>query len=413
MTVVSIVIPVYNAEKYIEECLDSLLRQTYSDFEIICVDDGSQDRSLEILREYEARDERISVLTQKNQYAGVARNAGMEHAKGKYLLFLDADDFFCEDMLERVVHEAEKNDTEILVFDACRYDDMQQEVLQESWTTLREDRFGSGVKSAAQLSEVLYSFGMPSPWNKLFLKEYIEKNGLKFQATKRANDVFFVYTALSCADRIGILNRKLVYYRIHNAQSLQGSVDGTPEDFARALYAVRDFLIERDLWEKFEKSFYDAAEAHCVNNLGSLRSREAFQFLYEKLGNEIMPSLQMRRCKADAQLLRAIQEKENLTIYGAGTLASVLIRILLFQYAYQPDDLEVVVTAKGSNGSEISGIKIREIEELEDSAKRRLTVIAVSDAAVQNEIENGLRDRHFERISKLGFQELLGLIQQE
>lgn len=411
MTVVSVIIPVYNAEKYIEECLNSLLRQTYPDFEIICVDDGSQDRSLEILREYEAQDSRISVLTQKNQYAGVARNVGMGQAKGKYLLFLDADDFFCEDMLEQVVCEAEKNDTEILVFDACRYDDIQQKVLRESWTTLREDQFGCGVKSAAQLSEVLYSFVMPSPWNKLFLKEYIERNGLRFQGTKRANDVFFVYTALSCADRIGILNRKLVYYRIHNSQSLQESVDGTPGDFASALYALHDFLIERNLWEKFENSFYNAAEAHCISNLGNLRSREAFQFLYEKLGNEIMPSLQMRRYKVDAQLQRAIQEKEKLTIYGAGTVASVLIRMLLFQHAYRPDDLEAVVTEKESNISEISGVKIREMKELEDSAKRKLTVIAVSDTAVQNEIENGLRDRHFERISKMGFQELLGLIQ--
>lgn len=413
MKTVSVIIPVYNAEKYIEKCLDSLLRQTYSEFEIICVDDGSNDSSLEILRKYERQDGRISVLTQKNQCAGVARNVGMEHAEGKYLLFLDADDFFCEDMLEQAVCEAEKNQTEILVFDAWRYDDRRQEVLREPWTALNVAMFGSGVKSAAQLSDFIYSFGMPSPWNKLFLRGYIEKNGLKFQGIKRANDVFFVYAALSCADRIGILNRKLVYYRIHNSHSLQGSLDGTPEDFARALYAVRDFLIEKNLWKRFETCFYDVAAAHCVNNLGNLRSPEAFQYLYEKLGNEIIPSLQMKWCKADAGIKKAIQGKEKLLIYGAGTLASVWVRILLMAYDYRPEDLEVVITSRGNNAVKLHGVKVGELNALEEDAKQKLTVIAVSDTAMQDEIEKGLRARQFERIAKLGFQEILSFIHEK
>ncbi len=178
MTMVSIIIPVYNAEKYIEECLDSLLAQTYPDFEIICVDDGSEDRSLEILRRYENQDGRITVLTQKNQYAGVARNTGMERATGKYLLFLDADDFFCEDMLEQALHEAENKQTEILVFDAYIYDEVRKEVKTGSWTALLADLFGDGVKTAADVADVLYQFTTPSPWNKLFLREHVEKNKL-------------------------------------------------------------------------------------------------------------------------------------------------------------------------------------------------------------------------------------------
>ena len=410
MAMVSVIIPVYNAEKYIRECLESLLRQTYPDFEIICVDDGSQDGSPEILRMYEERDSRISVLAQQNQYAGVARNAGMERAKGKYLLFLDADDFFCEDMLEEVVREAEENRTEILVFDAYRYDDIRQETLLESWGALHTEQFGTGVKSAVQLSDVLYSFGMPTPWNKLFLREYIEKNALRFQEIKRANDVYFVYAALSCADRIGILNRKLVYYRIHNSQSLQGSAEDTPEAFAQALYAVHDFLISKNLWEIFKNCFYDVMESHCVNNLGNMRSRESFQYLYEKLGSEVIPLLHRKEYKADGQIQMAIQGKEKLLIYGAGTLASVFIRILLFQYNYRPENLVAVVTSQGCNATEISGVRVREIATIGDSEKSKLTVIAVSDPTVQSDIERNLRGRHFERVTKLGFKEILGFI---
>ena len=91
---VSVIIPVYNVEDYLRQCLDSVINQTLKDIEIICVDDGSTDKSLEILHEYEKKDSRITVLTQKNQYAGVARNVGMSVATGKYFVFLDSDDFF-------------------------------------------------------------------------------------------------------------------------------------------------------------------------------------------------------------------------------------------------------------------------------------------------------------------------------
>ena len=94
MIKVSVIIPVYNAEKYLEKCLDSLLKQTFTDMEVICVDDGSTDASLEILKRFQEKDRRIHVLTQENQYAGTARNNGMKIAQGEYLLFLDSVDFF-------------------------------------------------------------------------------------------------------------------------------------------------------------------------------------------------------------------------------------------------------------------------------------------------------------------------------
>ena len=90
---VSVIIPVYNVEDYLRQCLDSVINQTLKDIEIICVDDGSTDNSLQIFREYEQKDSRVKVLTQKNQYAGVARNTGMNIARGHYYVFLDSDDF--------------------------------------------------------------------------------------------------------------------------------------------------------------------------------------------------------------------------------------------------------------------------------------------------------------------------------
>ncbi len=111
---VSVIIPVYNAEKYLRECLDSVINQTLTEIEIICVDDGSTDSSLNILREYEAKDRRFRVLTQKNQFAGVARNNGMAIAKGTFFAFLDADDYYTPDALGVLYSLAEQHSLDII-----------------------------------------------------------------------------------------------------------------------------------------------------------------------------------------------------------------------------------------------------------------------------------------------------------
>ena len=100
MISVSVIIPVFNAEKYLSQCLDSIVNQTLTNIEIICVDDGSTDTSFQILKEYEEKDSRVIVLSKSNAGAGTARNEGLKIAKGKYLSFLDADDFFERNMLE-------------------------------------------------------------------------------------------------------------------------------------------------------------------------------------------------------------------------------------------------------------------------------------------------------------------------
>ena len=113
---VSVIIPVYNVEKYLPQCLDSVVNQTLPDIEIICVDDGSTDSSLDILKDYARRDKRITVLRQKNLHAGVARNAGLSIARGEYLSFLDSDDFFELDMLDQCYAKLKKDKSDVCIF---------------------------------------------------------------------------------------------------------------------------------------------------------------------------------------------------------------------------------------------------------------------------------------------------------
>lgn len=115
-TKVSVILPVYNVSDYLRQCMDSIVGQTLKDIEIICVDDGSTDDSLAILKEYEAKDQRVKVIQQANAGAGAARNKGLEIATGEYLSFLDSDDFFEPDMLEKAWSKAHETRAQVVVF---------------------------------------------------------------------------------------------------------------------------------------------------------------------------------------------------------------------------------------------------------------------------------------------------------
>ena len=114
--------PVYNAENYLFDSLGNVLKQTLKDIEVICVDDGSTDRSAEIIEDYASRDFRLSLIRQKNQYAGAARNAGLAKCRGKYVVFWDADDRFALDALEKFYTKAEADEADLCVCDIRKWD---------------------------------------------------------------------------------------------------------------------------------------------------------------------------------------------------------------------------------------------------------------------------------------------------
>ena len=133
MVKVSVIIPVYNVEPYLKQCMDSVVGQTLKDIEIICVDDGSTDGSLDILREYAAEDNRIQIIEQKNAGAGAARNNGMRHATGKYLSFLDSDDFFEPRMLEKAYDLAEKDQADFVAYKSDQYHTEKKQFVSADW----------------------------------------------------------------------------------------------------------------------------------------------------------------------------------------------------------------------------------------------------------------------------------------
>lgn len=260
---VSVIIPVYNAEKYLKECLESIINQSLKEIEIICIDDGSTDRSLEILREYEQKDNRVIVLQQKNSGAGIARNKGLKIAKGEYLSFLDSDDFFDNQMLKKSYCEAVKYNAEIVMFRHNRYDEGNDKFyslphMMNPNNFPRQDIFNvEDIKNNFYFS--IYGW----TWDKLFKKSLINNYNLRFQTVRIYNDMFFTYSAVVAATKIRYIEDYLLTQRVNRKGSITKSVQNNWYCIIDALKAVRNFLIDNDMYDKWKK-YFSAYALHMI-----------------------------------------------------------------------------------------------------------------------------------------------------
>lgn len=260
---ISVIIPVYNASLYLRECIESVLNQSKKELEIIFVDDGSTDDSVSIIEDYMRTDKRIILLKQENQYAGVARNKGLKIAKGKYVIFLDSDDFFELQMLDKLYSKAEKNNAEIIMFGYWLYDNVSGENSKVDYRYLCRNKVSSN-----DLGRKIFELTEPVPWNKLFLREFIVKNGLYFQSVKNGNDEFFNRASVLCAERMFFIKKRFVHYRYNNDKSLQGSLKKEYESVKCGIDIIselKQFMIERKYLDN--KEFRLAYEQYACNML--------------------------------------------------------------------------------------------------------------------------------------------------
>ena len=290
---VSVIIPMYNAREHVRECLDSLINQTLKEIEIICVNDGSTDDTQNILEEYAKKDGRIIILKQENLYAGVARNNGMNHASGEYLIFLDADDFFKLEMLEKMYNRAVSHKADVCICNVIAYSEKDKEY-RESNHYLREDLLPENIPFSPKDEEIrdsLFQMTVPAPWNKLFKKSFINQERITFDTLKRANDLYFSYLAMAVADRITVVSDKLINYRVDLESSLQGTNKGGTLEFFEALNHLKSELEKRNLWEIFEKTYINRALNTCLFNLNKCGTKQAYVRVYNKLKYNIFYAL--------------------------------------------------------------------------------------------------------------------------
>ena len=292
MVPLSIVLAAYNAEQHLVQCLDSILGQTFHDFELICVDDGSDDGTPQILSRYAKRDGRVSIVTQPNQGVSAARNAGLDAARGEYILFLDADDYFEPTYFEKAYLRAQADGADMVLV-RYRYVRDGGTVLAESPGSLRIDLFPERVPfAAADAAGSLFQLTTPAPWNKMLRRRFLLDQGLRFDPSlTRAEDVAFTYSATMLAERISAVDETMINYRAPTGTSVQGTIHVDPTAICRALLAVRMLAAERGLIDWLDRDLVNASLSQCVFTLRSLKSAEAAGALFKALQERYLAEL--------------------------------------------------------------------------------------------------------------------------
>ena len=294
---ISVIMPVYNAGRYLRQCMDSLISQTLHNIEIICVDDGSTDDSVAILEEYARKDSRVRIICQSNSGAGAARNNGIRHAVGEYLSILDCDDFFEPDMLEKSYQRAKETDADIAVFRCDLYDDRTGACRSGDYTIRRELLPQKEVFSAWDVKKDVFRLFIGWSWDKLFRRNFVLENEMWFQEQRTTNDMLFVFNGLIRAKRIAVMDNVFVHYR----QS-EGTLSVTREKswmcFYNALMALREELHKTGSYERFEQDFKNYCIHFSLWNLNTLKE-PTHAILYNKLREEWFAEMDLMRHSAE------------------------------------------------------------------------------------------------------------------
>lgn len=284
---ISVIIPIYNVEKYLRKNLESVQNQTIEELEIICVDDGSTDASCEIAEEFAKNDSRFIVLKQENSGAGAARNNGLRHATGKYLSFLDADDFFEPDMLQIAYEKAEETKADFVVFNSDQYLESTGEFKDVNWVLRYQELPPYQPFNRRALTDNIFKVFVGWAWDKLYNREWVLEQGLWFQEQRTSNDMYFVFSALAQAKRIAYVENKkpLAHQRRDNKSSLSNTREESWDCFYKALCALKKRLKDKDIFSEVEKDYINYALHACLWNLNTIEGN-AKEKLFEKLRDE-------------------------------------------------------------------------------------------------------------------------------
>ena len=241
MPEVSVIVPVYKVEPWLRQCLDSVVAQTFTNFELILVDDGSPDSCGAICDEYAARDSRIRVVHQENAGQGKARNVGMDQAVGKYIIFLDSDDYWLPTTLETLYTEAERNQTQVLVFAGQPFWDGMEK--PETYSSLQLTVQNGVVKPGPVSLKTALDAGeyYTSPVRRFYLWSYLRLTGLRFDGGNLHEDVTFSFLAYLLAERVECIGNRLYQRRYRPGSALAGkSLQSSVHGYCVALNSLMD-----------------------------------------------------------------------------------------------------------------------------------------------------------------------------
>ncbi len=334
---VSVVVPVYNAEKFLRRGLDSLRKQTLKDIEIICVNDGSTDGSAAILAEYAAHDKRIKVITQENRYIGAARNRGIEAARGEYVGFMDQDDWVSLNYFEDLYNAAKKHNADMAVTPLVnkvkkdlpwwmrgsfpRWNDIFGDgtvaIPLPSRQKVRKLLTGKETVGSAQLAEAA-TFGFI--WEKIYRRAMLKAHNIRFPECRcMIDDAYFFYTAGFYADKAAVAPDTAYYLYRAGATTSQGRYEKPNRQELEVLAALVDFYDKADMAidsaQRWKKDFYDFLLFTYAYNYYNFLPTD--KVLWRQWWHELLP---------EVDVSKAVQEDEADS--GTGAVYATVVRTL-------------------------------------------------------------------------------------
>lgn len=281
--ILSIIVPVYNVEKYLRKCLDSIFDQTIDNFEVICVNDGSTDSSADILDEYSRMYENLIVLTQKNAGVSVARNSAMKVATGKYIGFVDSDDFIDKNMYLAMIQRAEKCNADIVIANPYIYDMSSDNtyVYRNMLDYLRLDRLNGF--SPLDVPKVFEYIG---PWDKIYNAEFLRKTNVEFPVGRIFEDHVFSYYTFALAQRVSVIKESYYYYRKNAGGSITDKErvnDNYKYDFLRNSKEIKEFLKEHNCYKQVAPVFLEYFMRMGMYHHAYATTKKAFNRIFDEM----------------------------------------------------------------------------------------------------------------------------------
>lgn len=250
MVKVSIILTAFNEERYIKKAIESILNQTFTDFELIIVNDGSTDSTLSIINSFD--DSRITVISHENIGPGASRNGAMEHVNGEYVMYLDGDDWYREDAIEIAYREAKEKDTDFTFYQMINYDDESHELYENDWFNLNifDESFEDAVFNMGDFKGSIFDLSV-SVCQKIYNTTFLREIDARFPEGIFFEDMPFFYYVLLKAERISIIKDKLYYRRKHDA-SITHVVDGQFLDTVPAGQELMRIFIENNWYDAYK-----------------------------------------------------------------------------------------------------------------------------------------------------------------
>ncbi|MCI9541918.1 MAG: glycosyltransferase [Lachnospiraceae bacterium] len=440
MIKVSVLVPIYNVEKYLGQCLESLCKQTLQEIEIICINDGSTDRSKEILEEYQKQDNRIVVIEKPNTGYGNSMNIGLDRAVGKYIAIVESDDFIETDMMEQLYVEAEKTKADLVKSNCYFYLDHPTE----------EHKF-INIFDELPTRELICPIKRPklflklqAIWSGLYRREFLVKNQIRFHETPGASyqDVSFSFQVYACASKVWLVPEAYYHYRTSN---LNSSVKAPNKIFCicEELEKINQWIEERGKEEETLKriasrlgyrvlleSYHSLASAFqytlflrmveyfkgyqasgymgdpiwdlpaveevetILKNPNQYFMETAKSFEDKRIRDKNSPALNYSLY--GQAVLKKVLESKQIIIYGAGQIGKEFLGYLL-ENKYRKNDICFAVTDKKENQSDIEGIPVLEIEKCQEWKEEAMVAVAVKEQS-QFEILQRLERMSFKKI---------------